>query len=73
MDIIENDVNELELAISVFQKCVPEMYRSRMDVLVAKYYMSHPSKETEMMIANETAEMIKVRLLKFLKDRGLMK
>lgn len=72
MDRIENDVNELEWAISVFQKCVPEMYRSRMDVLVAKYYMSHPSKETEMRIANETAEMIKARLVKFLRSRRLM-
>ena len=43
---IEQDVKELVWAMETFQKCVPEQYRMPIEVLVAKYYIAHPSDDT---------------------------
>lgn len=43
---IEQDTRELVWAIETFQQCVPNKYRAPIEILVAKYYSSHPSDET---------------------------
>lgn len=43
---IEQDAKELMWGIKTFQQCVPEKYRTSVEILIAKYYSEHPSDET---------------------------
>ena len=64
---IENDVREVKWAFDLFQrKCVPSRYRVNMDVIIARYYMNHPSKETVNGIVSETEEKMKNKFYEFL-------
>lgn len=67
---IENDVREVKWAFDIFQrKCVPPRYWSDMDVIIARYYMSHPSKDTVDKIVSETTERIKKNLVRYLQKK----
>ena len=52
MKNIERDIEELTWAIKTFQKCVPEQYRSPINILIGKYYSKHPSDEIIMKIVS---------------------
>lgn len=71
---IRQDLIELKWAVSVFQRCVPEQYRTPMDLLIAKYYSNHPSNEVidkvVTMLENFEPKKFKERedLLKYVKQ-----
>lgn len=49
---IEQDIKETTWGIETFQRCVPEMYRTPIIVLIGKYYSKHPTDETVDKIVN---------------------
>ena len=49
---IEQDIKETTWGIETFQRCVPEMYRTPIIILIGKYYSKHPTDETVGKIVN---------------------